>query len=70
VVYTGSATKDAEHGGFAHGDINVIMLVSNPGFQSATETARWRPPETLSGLHAKVAEGRASLAIHLQTISN
>jgi hypothetical protein len=28
VVYTGSAKKDAKHGGFAHHDINVIMLLS------------------------------------------
>jgi len=43
VVYTGSKKKDAEHGGFAHDDINVIMLVSNPRFQSATVTS---PVET------------------------
>jgi hypothetical protein len=33
VVYTGSSTKQAEHGGFSHDDTNVIMLLSNPGFR-------------------------------------
>ncbi len=32
VTYTGSATKLAEHGGFAHDDTNVILLLSNPAF--------------------------------------
>jgi hypothetical protein len=36
VTYTGSATKLAEHGGFAHDDTNVILLVSNPGFEPRT----------------------------------
>ena len=30
VVYTGSLKKQAEHGGFAHDDTNVMLLVSNP----------------------------------------
>ena len=37
VVYTGSASKQSEHGGFAHDDTNVMLLVSNPDF----------PPQTL-----------------------
>jgi hypothetical protein len=32
VTYTGSSTKLAEHGGFAHDDTNVILLLSNPAF--------------------------------------
>jgi hypothetical protein len=36
VTYTGSAAKLAEHGGFAHDDTNVILLVSNPGFEPRT----------------------------------
>ena len=32
VTYTGSTKKLAEHGGFAHDDTNVILLVSNPSF--------------------------------------
>ncbi|HUA35735.1 MAG TPA: alkaline phosphatase family protein [Candidatus Binataceae bacterium] len=39
VTYTGSSKKLAEHGGFAHDDTNVIMLVSNPSFKPATITA-------------------------------
>jgi Type I phosphodiesterase / nucleotide pyrophosphatase len=31
VTYTGSTAKLAEHGGFAHDDTNVILLLSNPG---------------------------------------
>lgn len=31
VVYTGSTKKQEEHGGFAHDDTNVMLLVSNPG---------------------------------------
>jgi hypothetical protein len=31
VDYTGSSAKLAEHGGWAHDDTNVILLVSNPG---------------------------------------
>lgn len=29
----------ADHGGFAHDDTNVVMLVANPGFKAATVTA-------------------------------
>jgi hypothetical protein len=36
VVYTGSSKKQEEHGGFAHDDTNVILLVSNPGLTPAT----------------------------------
>lgn len=36
VTYTGSASKQAEHGGFAFDDTNVIMLVSNPRIQAKT----------------------------------
>ena len=32
VTYTGSTAKLSEHGGFAHDDTNVIMLLSNPAF--------------------------------------
>jgi len=32
VTYTGSASKLAEHGGFAHDDTNVMLLVENPAF--------------------------------------
>jgi hypothetical protein len=39
VVYTGSAKKDAEHGGFAQDDTNVMLLVSNPAIPPATVTS-------------------------------
>jgi len=39
VVYSGSSKKQAEHGGFAHDDTNVIMLVSNPNIQARTVTS-------------------------------
>jgi hypothetical protein len=38
VIYTGSSKKQAEHGGFAHDDTNVMLLVSNPHFNSSTIT--------------------------------
>jgi hypothetical protein len=34
VVYTGKKKKVAEHGGFAHDDTNVIMLLANPHFSA------------------------------------
>lgn len=39
VTYTGSAKKQAEHGGFAHDDTNVMLLVSNPSFTAKTVTS-------------------------------
>ncbi len=38
VTYSGSTKKQAEHGGFAHDDTNVMMLVSNPGLHANTVT--------------------------------
>ena len=43
VIYTGSKRKQEEHGGFAHDDTNVIMLLSNPTFKARTITTRWKP---------------------------
>jgi hypothetical protein len=43
VVYTGSSKKLEEHGGSGHDDTNVIMLLSNPGFDAKTITS---PVET------------------------
>jgi arylsulfatase A-like enzyme len=39
VVYTGSSAKQAEHGGFAHDDTNVMLLISNPGIGASTVTS-------------------------------
>ena len=36
VTYTGSAAKLMEHGGFAHDDTNVMLLLSNPSFTPHT----------------------------------
>jgi hypothetical protein len=38
VVYTGSTKKQAEHGGFAVDDTNVMLLVSNPSIRARTVT--------------------------------
>jgi hypothetical protein len=38
VIYTGSRKKQAEHGGFAQDDTNVMLLVSNPGIKARTVT--------------------------------
>jgi hypothetical protein len=39
VVYTGSLKKQSEHGGFAHDDTNVMLLVSNPSLRAKTVTS-------------------------------
>jgi arylsulfatase A-like enzyme len=39
VVYTGSLKKQAEHGGFAHDDTNVMLLISNPHISQETVTS-------------------------------
>jgi hypothetical protein len=44
VTYSGSTKKQAEHGGFAHDDTNVMMLLSNPKIRAATVTS---PVETM-----------------------
>lgn len=36
VTYSGSTTMIADHGGFAHDDTNVMMLVTNPNFTAET----------------------------------
>jgi hypothetical protein len=36
VTYSGSTAMIGDHGGFAHDDTNVIMLVSNPSFSPQT----------------------------------
>jgi hypothetical protein len=39
VTYSGSHAKQAEHGGFAHDDTNVVLLLSNPRFGPKTVNA-------------------------------
>ena len=36
ITYSGSTSKLAEHGGFAHDDTNVMLLLSHPGFTPRT----------------------------------
>ncbi len=72
VTYSGSTAKLAEHGGFAHDDTNVILLLSNPSYHSQTVraavgTVQVAPTilQTLglspSSLSAVVAEGTTVL---------
>jgi hypothetical protein len=39
MTYSGSTTMIADHGGFAHDDTNVMLLVSNPAFTPQTVAA-------------------------------
>jgi hypothetical protein len=39
VTYSSSTAKQAEHGGFAHDDTNVILLLSHPDFEPSTVRA-------------------------------
>jgi hypothetical protein len=39
VTYSGSTTMIGDHGGFAHDDTNVVLLVSNPRFTPQTAAA-------------------------------
>jgi len=72
VTYSGSTAKLAEHGGFAHDDTNVILLLSNPSYhpqtvRAAVGTVQVAPTilQTLglspSALTAVVAEGTSVL---------
>jgi hypothetical protein len=72
VTYSGSTTMIGDHGGFAHDDTNVMMLVANPRFRaqtvsSAVTTMQVAPTilEALGldprGLDAVRAEGTAVL---------
>jgi hypothetical protein len=40
VTYSGSSAKQAEHGGFAHDDTNVMLLLSNVNFEPKTVRAQ------------------------------
>jgi arylsulfatase A-like enzyme len=39
VTYSGSTTMIGDHGGFAHDDTNVLLLVSDPSFSAQTVSA-------------------------------
>ena len=55
VTYSGSTKKQAEHGGFAHDDTNVILLLSHPSFSakkvSAAVGTAQVAPTILEALH-------------------
>jgi hypothetical protein len=63
VTYSGSTTKQAEHGGFAHDDTNVLVLVSNPSLSPNTlttpvQTAQVAPTVLKAlGLNPEALEG-------------
>jgi hypothetical protein len=72
VTYSSSTKKLAEHGGFAHDDTNVILLLSNPNFQPMTVSAAVGTAQVAptilkalgidpSALNAVVAEGTGVL---------
>jgi Type I phosphodiesterase / nucleotide pyrophosphatase len=54
VTYSGSTSMIGDHGGFAHDDTNVMLLVSNPDFSAqtvaATVTTRQIAPTMLKAL--------------------
>jgi hypothetical protein len=39
VTYSGSTSMIGDHGGFAHDDTNVMLLVANPRFKARTVSA-------------------------------
>jgi hypothetical protein len=72
VTYSNSKKKLAEHGGFAHDDVNVILLVSNKSFASTTITTPVQTKQVAptiltalgldpTSLQAVVAEGTQNL---------
>jgi hypothetical protein len=78
VTYSGSTAKLAEHGGFAHDDTNVMLLLSNSSFAPQTvraEVGTVQVAPTIlealgldpSALSAVLAEGTSVLpAVQLQ----
>ncbi len=72
ITYSGSTTMIGDHGGFAHDDTNVVLLVTNPAFTpqtvaTATATAQVAPTIVMALgldpnlLDAVQAEGTAVL---------
>jgi hypothetical protein len=61
VTYSGSTTMIADHGGFAHDDTNVMLLVSHPSFKPQTvfDGALGLNPAALDAVRA---EGTAVLS--------
>ena len=63
VTYSGSKHKQAEHGGFAHDDTNVVLLLSLPSFHATTVRAEVGTaqvaPTILDALHIDPRELKA-----------
>jgi hypothetical protein len=78
VTYSKSTAKQAEHGGFAHDDISVMLLLSNPSFSSKTftspvQTAQVAPtllealglnPDSLQAVHIEGTQVLPGFARH------
>jgi hypothetical protein len=72
VTYTGSSKKLAEHGGFSHDDINVMMLLSHPSFSrkgitSPVETTQVAPT-ILKALGLKPSDLQSVQLEHTQVL--
>jgi hypothetical protein len=61
VTYSNSKKKLAEHGGFAHDDVNVIMLVSHPSFTARTITTPVQTKQVAPTILAALGLNPASL---------
>jgi hypothetical protein len=62
VTYSNSAKKLAEHGGFAHDDTNVIMLLSHPSFTARTITTPVQTKQVAPTILAALGLNPASLS--------
>jgi hypothetical protein len=71
-IYTGSAKKDAEHGGMSYGDTNVGLIVSNPRFEAkvikSPVTTAQVAPTILEALEIAPAELDAVRLEHTQSL--
>jgi hypothetical protein len=67
VTYSGSTAKQAEHGGFAHDDTNVMILVSNPNIAAKTLTTPVQTAQVAPTILKALGLNPASLqAVQLQ----
>ena len=67
VTYSGSTAKQAEHGGFAHDDTNVMILVSNPKIRHKTLTTPVQTAQVAPTILKALGLNPASLqAVQLQ----
>jgi len=79
MTYSGSTTMIGDHGGFAHDDTNVILLVANPGIRpqtvsATTRTAQVAPtiltvlgldPSTLDAVRAEGTQALPEVALQI-----